>query len=118
MSLVRIARDPVLVSDPRLVHLLTDIRQIVADALTIPGTDGELHSHEIEMEVRDFGSFDQPGKYSLEITVLANEYPERRANLDERREKIIAGVKDALPNFPPGRGYVWVLLMPGSFGEF
>ena len=60
-------------------------------------------------------------KYAVDITILANTYEPRLANLDVRREGIVDDVQLALihwfPKAGPLKASVWVLLCPGSFGE-
>ena len=85
-------------------------------ALTIPGTEGELKSEDIEVWVNDVGKFDQNVK-DIEIVVIAQPYPEREQNLKERQEAIENPVK-AILNWE-NDGFVWMLLAKkGAFGEF
>lgn len=55
----------------------------------------------------------------LQIVILANDYPERRANLEERKEGIRRDVKVVIGQhgYTNITGFVWVLLVPGAFGE-
>ncbi|MBZ9571952.1 hypothetical protein KJA15_01260 [Patescibacteria group bacterium] len=96
-------------------ELIDNLPGIVAEALSVPGTDGELTSDEIEVKFETFGPFDVHSK-DIEIIILANDYPERKKNLDERQTLIKEGVKRIL--YSGITGFVWVLPLPGSFGEF
>ena len=72
---------------------------------------------EIEVEIRDLDSKKNiGGKYDLQIVVFANEYPSRRANLDERCAELRERIRQALPDNL--HGFVWVLLSPAAFAEF
>jgi len=64
--------------------------------------------------VQDSSALDVNTK-PLEITIWAGHYPTREINLDERRAKITAAVRNIIP--PGVKGFVWVLLQPGSFEE-
>lgn len=98
-----------------LPKLVKNLPPIVAEALSVPGTEGELAPGEIEIKVESFGPRDIHTK-DIEIIVWANEYIERKRNLKERQEIITRKVRELLP--PDTTGFVWVLLQPGSFGEF
>jgi len=117
--------------------LVENLPSIVAKALSVPGTEGELLPNEIEVKVELFGEI-REGKNSsgltyvdlrdsaevlkdihtknIEIIIWANDYPERAKNLDQRRKQIIKEVRKFIP--PDITGFVWVLLQPGSYGEF
>jgi len=111
MPLILIKRQ-LSVTDQDLKPLLNVIRPIVAQELTIPGTDGELNPDEIEVEVRHVGCLDQ-NSLAIAITIVANEYPERLRNLEERRQLIGQRLRKWLPSGI--HGSLWVLLQPGSF---
>lgn len=120
MPLVCVWRNSKKVSDEMIRVLVCALPEIVASALTVPDSDGALTKDDIEIRVSDIGSFDISTK-DLEVVIFAGDYPKRRANLDQRRERIIRGIK-ALSN-PEGivetvSGFVWVILSPNSFGEF
>lgn len=108
---------------------------IVAEALSVPGTEGELSADEIEVKVELFSSIREVKNTAgftcldtskdvmkdistkdIEIIILANYYPERNKNLDERQKIILNRVKEFIS--PEFSGFVWVLLTPSSFGEF
>jgi len=115
--------------------LVKNLPSIVAKALSVPGTEGELSPNDIEVKVESFGLIEEAEGSSgftridvsgdvlrdihtkdIEIIIWANDYPERAKNLDQRREQIIKEVRKFIP--PDITGFVWVLLQPGSYGEF
>ncbi|HDH07804.1 MAG TPA: hypothetical protein ENH35_05930 [Candidatus Moranbacteria bacterium] len=116
MPLVLVKKDKKKLSD-RSIHLNNLIQVLpvfVADALTVPNTDGELTPGDIEVYVSDFGPLDVHTKL-IEIIVFSNEYPERIKNLDERRDKLIRSIKGYSPIKD---GFVWIFLGKGSFNTF
>lgn len=98
-----------------LWEMVNKLPSIIADALSVPGTEGELTASEVEVYVSDFGPLDihnQP----VEIVVFANEYPERLANLKERRDKITGKLKGFSII---EQGYsLWLNLIKGTYAEF
>lgn len=105
--------------DPVIVrNVANGLPKIVARALDVVGNEqARLSAGDIEVWVQEAGSQDVNGK-GLEIVIWANEYPERLANLNDRKEEILRGVRDLLPHYPGNlTGFVWVLLQPGAFGE-
>lgn len=113
MPLAVVTRNPG-VTDEGIKPLLDHLRQIVAEELTVPGTDGELNADEIEVRVQETGHLDQNIPH-VAITIWANQYPERLANLDERRRHIAQRIKELIPHMD---GNLWILLQPGSFEEW
>lgn len=122
MPLVLITRSPG-VGDQILKSLLDEIREIVAEGLSVPGTKGELTDRDIEVKVQEKGHLDQNIR-DVAIVIWANEYPERRKNLDERRKSIAGKIKKLLPSvnlLSAGdyhSGSLWILLQPGSYEEW
>lgn len=110
------------VSEEVLINLAKDLRFIVADALHVDGVDAAKHLRPEDVDViivedKDKGRF-SVSRYDITVTVLANDYPERRIDLEERQKRISSCVRHCLGNLPgPCRTYVWVLLAPGAFGE-
>jgi len=88
---------------------------IVAGALSVPDTERELTPDKIKVKFETFGPSDIYTK-DIEITIWANECWERKRNLDERQELITKEVKRIV--HPGTTAFVWVLLQPGSVGEF
>lgn len=120
MPFVYVRRNTEKVSDEMTAVLSRALPELVANALSVPNSDGELTKDDIEVEVRDIGSLDVSTK-DVEVIIWAGDYPERSINLDDRREQIIKGIKFLSdPGIPSGivSGFVWVMLSPSSFGEF
>jgi len=102
--------------------LAIELPSIVAKNLTLGERerhDGQVAPEDIMVWCRESKRADQNGK-SLEIIIIAHDFPERKVNLEERKEAIIQGIRYFLADY--GRKYipgaVWVLLIPTAFGEF
>ncbi|MDO8435907.1 MAG: hypothetical protein Q7S82_00780 [bacterium] len=115
MPLVVVNKNPEKIDCGLLERLVDRLPGLVASALTCEHPDGGLEAQDVEVWVQDFGPNDI-NTTDVEIIIWANLYPERQANLDDRREKICKGVRLILPKMI--KGFVWVILNPGSFGEF
>ena len=94
---------------------------IVASALTSDDLDGHLTPDDVEVDVEPMPN-GMRTQYHLHIIIEANEYSDRRSNLDQRRERIINALRAKFGEGWRGHGFrarafVWVRLMPGSFGE-
>lgn len=101
-----------------LHEVMDAMPQIVADALTAPADpDGELGPEDVNVWEAELPEFDYHDidHHDLVITVLANNFPSRMANLDERRQQIIDKVRPLLQKGVTF--FVWVLCMPSSWGE-
>lgn len=103
---------------PIAKQLAGELPELVARTLSVPDNEkARLEADDIEVHVRQTTSFDVNTK-DLEIIIWANEYPERLANLDFRKEVILHGVREFLRDYDRNlTGFVWVLLQPGSFGS-
>lgn len=100
----------------RAIWSLTDnLPGIVAAALSCDDSKGKITSANVEVWSRARNRLDI-GLSDLQIIILTEDCPEKRANLDERQKMITDAVKELLP--PNIHGYVWVTLVPGSFGQF
>lgn len=101
-----------------LVQLGHWLRLWVAEALTCDHPDGHLTPPDVEVEIKERHTRFSIGgeKYDLQITVWANDFPSRKANLKERCHEVQGRVRD----WCAGRwkGYVWILLAPAAFEEF
>lgn len=95
--------------------LLSHLPWIVAEELSCD-PPGVLRPCEVGVVTRHHDLLDVNEDH-LGIIVIANDYPSRRANLDERRSKIVARVVACLSGtgIP---GSVWVILVPGSYDTF
>ena len=100
--------------------LAQELPSIVASNLTLSKHerhDGQVASDDIMVWCRESSKADQNGK-DLEIIVWAHDFPERKANLEERKDAIIKGVHGFLADYDRNvSGAVWVLLAPTAFGE-
>jgi len=116
MPLVLMSRDPKVIYDEVARKIAQQLPVIVAAALDTSTEDerGRLTADDVEVYVQDSTELDVNTK-PLEITIWASLYPAREKNLDERRAKIAEAVRVIKP--PEIKGFVWVLLQPGSFEE-
>lgn len=120
MPLVIVLRNPRRVDHNLVKSFADELPKIVSDALTTKCSQGQLTADEVEVWIRDAKLLDVNTR-DLEIIIWAGDYPERRVNLAERREKIVSGVKKIInSSFKSSaiHGFVWVLLNPSSFEEF
>ncbi len=115
MPLVVVNRNPEKLNGEQLKILIDSLPESVASTLTCKDPGGELMVQDIEVWVQDFGPNDINTK-DVEIIIWANLYPERLATLDLRRKMLCNSVRCVLPK--EIKGFVWILLQPGSFGEF
>jgi len=110
---------PQLADDSSCLRLASYLRGRVAKALSCDEKDGELTSDDVEVELSDYDPRRHIGgeQFDVRVMVIANDYPSRRENLDERRQSIERGMcaGDKMQDL---KGFVWVLLAPASFGEF
>ena len=102
-------------NDGVLNKLINNLRGLVADALTCENPDGKLTPADVELWSRQRNGSDR-GLKDLQIVVFANDYPERRVNLDDRQKMLKDSIRKLLP--PDVHGWVWIRLAPSSFGEF
>ncbi len=83
--------------------------------------DGALNPNEIEVRFREYGPHDL-NVQDLMIEVVANDYPDRRATLEQRTEFIATNIRDYLGtrgalrlSLCGGDNFVWVMLVPAAF---
>lgn len=112
LVLARFAPD---VPDEVVSAVVGAIPAALAEAFDCPDPGGDLTPKDIEVEVSTVGPKDI-NDYYVCVTVLANDFPTRKVNLDERRRKMQALLAPYIP--PNMKGYLWTLLCPASFGEF
>lgn len=106
------------ITDRQLGLITLRLAEVAAQELSGPeGSPSHLTTEDVEVYVRrpQFGDVNL-GHHKLEITVFANDFPERRANIDERRMQIEKRLLDSLPS--GAHGYIWIILAPASFGTF
>ena len=102
-------------------NLAAALPKIIAPHLTIPTRDrhdGQVTPEDIIVRPSAGSSIDA-NTLDIEIVILAHDFPERRANLEERKENIIKGIRAFLGEIshPLTTGSVWILLMPTAFGR-
>jgi hypothetical protein len=121
MPLVVIQYKRLYLNEDMIHELAKHLPEIVADALDA-GQEGNnearLFPGEVKVLVQEPGKLDVNTR-DLEIIIWANSYPERLKNLEQRKNKIVRGVRKALGNYSRNlSGFVWVLLQHGAFGRF
>lgn len=99
-------------------NLSVVLPKIVAEALSC--SEGELTEKDICVRHRrEDLSFDRGGP-PIQIMVFAHDYAERKVNLDERCEKIMAELKRfaEMEEFRlEYEAFVWITLAPTAFGK-
>ena len=91
------------------------LRSVVAGALNCK--DSQLDLTHVQVLIRKVNK-DEPGHRDIELIVIANDHPSRRANLDERTSAIRDWLRDQITITPQLTGSVWVLLAPGCYKSF
>lgn len=93
---------------------------IIAPNLTLPKRellDGQVNSDDIKVYCVE-GTRADVNTDDLEIMIWAHDFPERKANLDDRKDAIIKGVHQFLADYDRNvSGFVWILLQPTAFGR-
>lgn len=104
-------------SDRGLVSLATKIRDLIAGHLTSQDEEGRLKVDEVEVKIinRDWRHVGGE-KYGVTLMVFANEYPNRRQDIEIMTLSLSMGLKGLLPD--DITGYAWVLLCHAAFFEF
>lgn len=96
--------------------LAQELPTSVAWALSTSG-DGKLNPDDIEVWVTEGSPADVNTK-DLEIIIWAHDYPERKADLENRKDSILTDVRKFLADYDRNvTGFVWVLLQPTAFGR-
>ena len=123
MPLALVIRDAEVISNKQIHTIGCLVQNAVAYALDVEGNkEAGLTPKDVEVIVRDVRHGVDVGSITLGIVVFANDYPERRVNLDERRMKIETILRKHIPAcgcagvMQNGRSFVWVQLGHGSFG--
>lgn len=119
MPLVILGYESLRVSEELAVRISGELPRIVAAALHVEGDPAaHLTPADVEVWIRAFGN-DDKGTPDIGLTIVALDFPGRRANLDERRTQIGEAVKSLLvgsDRYLPCTALV--LLCPGSYGTF
>ncbi|MBI2003668.1 MAG: hypothetical protein HYS78_01690 [Parcubacteria group bacterium] len=101
-------------------RLSKELPAIVAPVLTLSDRerlDGQVTPEDIIVWCVEGSKADVNSK-DLEIIIWAHDFPERKANLEERKDAIIKGIHQFLADWDRNvTGFVWVLLQPTAFGE-
>jgi len=101
-------------------NLAKELPAIIAPNLTVSNRErhnGQVTTDDIIVWVVEGGKADVNSK-DLEIIIWAHDFPERSANLEERKDTIIKGILEFLRDYDRNvSGYVWVLLQPTAFGQ-
>jgi hypothetical protein len=116
MPWVELYRDKEVVSDNTLINIVSVLPYAVSYALDVPEEpNGRLTFLDIEVKTFDYNEFDVHSK-PLAIIVRAEDFPDRRKNLNDRREIIEIQLREFIP--AGLHGFVWIRPLEGSFGEF
>lgn len=101
-----------------LKQLIDNIPKIVAEQLSVPGTEGSLTPTDIEVKVETIGPYDITNGKKLMINIIAKDYPERKRNLEERRKHIRDRLVALAPCSVILKSYIWVHLSDSSYDDF
>lgn len=107
--------------------LAQHLPEIVAPALTLSERkrhDGQVTPSDIIVRCVE-GTKEDVNTKDLEIIIWAHDFPGRAANLEERKDAIINGVRQFLADHTEDElgfrlhvsGFVWILLQPTAFGQ-
>jgi hypothetical protein len=117
MPLVTLAYKPDRVLEQMANRLMHALPEIVAQALHVPSNE-DAHLTEDEVEVRPIELRKSLNAMDIGIIIHANDYPERRQNLDERRNVVVEAVRRFLADYDRNLSVsVWVQLLVSSYGE-
>lgn len=116
MPLVHLQRDPQIVNDRIVKEIADALPAIVATALDVPeNPDARLTANDIEVLIRDKHYLDV-NTPPLSVIVYAQDFPERKKSLNDRRIAIAGGIRMHKPT--DIHGFVWIFLGDTSYGEF
>ncbi|HEY4496616.1 MAG TPA: hypothetical protein VI432_00495 [Candidatus Paceibacterota bacterium] len=107
--------DPKDIEEMTLTRIANALPAIIAKHLSAGRNRSDLKPSDIEVICNHFKPPDMYS-YDLAIVIWANDFPERKHNLEDRKNGIVADVRSLMPSGT--RGFVWILLAPASFGEF
>jgi hypothetical protein len=100
-----------------LISIINALPQIVAENLTCEDEGGSLTASDVEVEEKEYGPHDINGDFDFSVTIDANLFPSREANLDERARRIEEQLRAILPVDLPMKYYIWLRLFPAFFVE-
>jgi hypothetical protein len=112
MPIVMVFRDPKIVNDDIMQRIANKLPYIIANALNVSeNPEARLVSDSIKLKIIDPSKFDRNAD-PLEILIFANEYPERKKDIDKRMVNIADGIKAIWPD-AKDKGFVWTQPMGG-----
>lgn len=118
MPLVMVHCDPRVVSDDSLGLLNSYLSKLVAEVLDA-SPEGPLTANDVEVITYNYQEFDVHHN-SFDIIVIANDYPSRRMDLEQRKNLLMDRLKIFLKSvrYLNGKKFsVWIVLAPSAFGE-
>ena len=110
--IVKLAKHEVLTPAQRR-SLGPELQRIVAEVLSVPGTQAELWANEVEVDYVVAGPDARMNGRDMVITVEANQYPERTGRAQEFSDSIKKSLKGTI--IFPTRWNVWVRLAEGGW---
>ena len=113
MLIALVRTDPRAVSRKQEAFLSLELANSIARALSC--AEAKIESHEVEVLHRHFdkGEIDVGG---VSIVIIVNDHPSLRANLEERRDRIVADLYNIIHSSI--HGLVWILPVSGVFAKF
>lgn len=117
MPIALLQYDPGRVQEEVVKDLAEHLPRIVANYLSVPGTNCQLTPADVNVWVNPVGLLDV-NKKDLVIVVWAGLHAEREKNLDERRRDIAMAIRLRCMFAVKRTGFVWILLQPDSFEEW
>ncbi|MBI2592651.1 MAG: hypothetical protein HYW37_00610 [Candidatus Colwellbacteria bacterium] len=113
MPLVQLRKNSRRVGGADIDRLREELPKIVADSLDGGQEQSHLVPDDIEIQVSDGDPRDVNVHYDVGVVILANDYPERAVNLQDRTDGIKGRVEHLLPLGV--KFSVWVLLAQGGW---
>lgn len=108
MPVVMLMYKPGRVPWDQLAELADALPRIVSDALDVPDDPGKrLTEKNIQVKGILPDPFDR-NLHELQLTIPIHAYPERIANLEERKDRIVAAIREIVGTYDPHIGWVWV----------
>ena len=114
--------NPNRIPEVEAARLARELPDIIAPNLNLPEKvrhDGQVTPEDIIVWCDPGHALDVNTK-DIEILIWAHDFPERRENIEDRKEAILDGVRASLAHVDYKRkidGYVWILLQSTAFGQ-
>lgn len=123
MPLAVIYSQPGSFTESEVKSIARALTGIIAQTMSIAGhPHATLTEEDTEVRIEKYGLTNNLHAPQLAIQIFANDYPERRENLEERNAKIVELLKKTglFPERDLGQNsfYVWTMLFPGAFNTF